>query len=509
MKKIVSLIKKYGFIFVMILFALVSLNLFVSELEEENLHFDNYIDQYIQSINALTSVSIQNKLNVTSVFYDGIIDEETKAILLETEGADKDRLKDLRHKLYYKHFDFYERVQRVGVRQFQFHLTNSESFLRFHSPDAYGDSLLEVRQTVNDALTSKSLIHGIEEGRAKNGYRYVYPILDKDNLVGSVELSYSFKSIIEPVIRTNNLRAVYVIDKAEVERKTHLTITNNYITDMRYPTGYVDSDFPVDKIEDDLWMTIDQFKDLNNQVIDHMKNDRYMKDGFTFLVGDGQLVWALPIKVLDYNNKKIGDLIYYKNDLVLYQIYSHNKDHRVFLTTSFVISILMISLSIYLYLKLQRKAEHDLLTDMYNRNYFYEHLSARIKTGAIMMIDIDDFKEINDNYGHDVGDKVLSKISELIKSKLRSTDYALRWGGEEFLVILRNTTPVDAYQKALNLVRDVANESFENHQVTISIGVSEANHNFNQAIKEADLALYEVKNSGKNNVRVYDKGSTL
>ena len=126
------------------------------------------------------------------------------------------------------------------------------------------------------------------------------------------------------------------------------------------------------------------------------------------------------------------------------------------------------------------------------------------------MFDIDDFKNINDTYGHDVGDIVLIDLANIVKKTIRATDYAARWGGEEFMVLLPETS-IDETSRIAHELR----ENVEKYQpkdislpITISIGVAEfiANENTkDDFIKNVDIALYQAKRAGKNRVIKYEK----
>jgi len=126
------------------------------------------------------------------------------------------------------------------------------------------------------------------------------------------------------------------------------------------------------------------------------------------------------------------------------------------------------------------------------------------------MADIDNFKKVNDTYGHQFGDKVLNKTAHLIKTKSRSTDIPARYGGEEFCIILPETNQDNAIIVAEKIRKSVEEYTFESHEdpvkITISFGVAEYPHNAlnkENLITAADKALYLSKENGKNRVTVY------
>ncbi|NPA11177.1 MAG: diguanylate cyclase, partial [Epsilonproteobacteria bacterium] len=151
------------------------------------------------------------------------------------------------------------------------------------------------------------------------------------------------------------------------------------------------------------------------------------------------------------------------------------------------------------------KAQKDLLTGIYNRGTIESLLKHQMKKGkgSVIFFDIDHFKKINDTYGHDKGDVVLKKLVKIIKQNIRESDLFGRWGGEEFLIVLPNTSYEKALKKAEMLREIVAHSDLGGIKATISLGVSEYNKgdDLDEVIKKADEALYEAKESGRNRVK--------
>jgi diguanylate cyclase (GGDEF)-like protein len=164
--------------------------------------------------------------------------------------------------------------------------------------------------------------------------------------------------------------------------------------------------------------------------------------------------------------------------------------------------------------KLENLAITDGLTKLYNLRHFYHLLEIEIdrciRYGhplALLLLDIDKFKMYNDTYGHLEGDKVLVKIGQIIYSCLRTMDSAFRYGGEEFTVILPETTAQEANNVASRIKTSVEFENFfpesENAvNVSISIGVTEYynKEQLSEFIKRADKAMYLSKEKGRNTI---------
>lgn len=124
---------------------------------------------------------------------------------------------------------------------------------------------------------------------------------------------------------------------------------------------------------------------------------------------------------------------------------------------------------------------------------------------SLLILDLDHFKEINDQYGHAAGDEVLSKVAETIESSLRSSDKVARWGGEEFVIVAANTNISDALILSHKICKEIESIDFENiRTVTASIGVAEylSDEDFHQWYQRVDSALYSAKKEGRNRVVV-------
>ncbi|QIT36178.1 PleD family two-component system response regulator [Wolbachia endosymbiont of Brugia pahangi] len=159
----------------------------------------------------------------------------------------------------------------------------------------------------------------------------------------------------------------------------------------------------------------------------------------------------------------------------------------------------------------------DPLTNCYNRRYFDTHLRNIIKDSveknrrlSLMILDIDYFKIVNDDFGHSAGDELLKQIQKRISENIRVTDLLARFGGEEFVVVMPDTNISDAYIVAERIREIIATEPFilsdknTTHNVTVSIGVVEMQEsdldNIEKFIVRADRYLYKAKNSGRNRV---------
>lgn len=162
--------------------------------------------------------------------------------------------------------------------------------------------------------------------------------------------------------------------------------------------------------------------------------------------------------------------------------------------------------------KLQMEAFTDKLTNLYNRRYFEDTVMNKIielnnerSTVSMLILDIDHFKNVNDTYGHDAGDSVLAEVAMLIKQCLRKEDILVRWGGEEFVVILPLTNAQEGTIIAERMRTNIENHIFKYvKKTTISIGVAEKTieESFEDWFRRVDNAMYKAKEGGRNMVCV-------
>ena len=169
---------------------------------------------------------------------------------------------------------------------------------------------------------------------------------------------------------------------------------------------------------------------------------------------------------------------------------------------------------------LEKNAQTDPLTGLYNRKYLEDTISkitsqaqrSKISFG-VLLLDIDYFKMVNDTYGHDIGDNAIRIVAETLNENIRESDIAIRFGGEEFLVLLYNCDE-NSIQKVAEKIRinfskrDIPTGGTTILNKTMSIGASmypKDNNELEECIKYADLALYKAKNSGRNKVIRFDE----
>jgi diguanylate cyclase (GGDEF)-like protein len=171
--------------------------------------------------------------------------------------------------------------------------------------------------------------------------------------------------------------------------------------------------------------------------------------------------------------------------------------------------------NIKLWEKLADQSVRDPLTRLFNRRYMEETMQREILRAArkqtkigIIMADIDHFKNFNDTHGHKAGDELLIKLADLFKSKIRGSDIACRYGGEEFILFLPESSAEETYKRAEYLREEVKNLKVYFHEqllpsITLSLGITtypDHGIELNDLIREADIALYKAKEQGRDRV---------
>jgi diguanylate cyclase (GGDEF)-like protein len=237
------------------------------------------------------------------------------------------------------------------------------------------------------------------------------------------------------------------------------------------------------------------------------------------------------------NISKSNLIIIYGSMIIFLAIWSYNYLHKEPLAIGGIIIILLVILRQYFSLlenqrlmglvmesnkdlhEVKTRFEYELRTDyltrLFNRRYIDGAVAELEKTGventapfSVLVIDIDNFKQINDKYGHNTGDQVLQQIAKIIKMNIRNDDIAARWGGEEFIVLLPNTGESLAYSIGERIRSEIGRWQFktddtgqENIRISASIGISERNsmeQDFYKVLLRADQGMYEAKYAGRN-----------
>ncbi len=198
-----------------------------------------------------------------------------------------------------------------------------------------------------------------------------------------------------------------------------------------------------------------------------------------------------------------------------------DNDLRLFITIGNQVSIALENAR--LFSQVEQLAMYDTLTGLHNRHHFFQDAEQELaravrykKPLALAMIDIDHFKAVNDAYGHIAGDLVLRHIAQVCRTTMRKIDIIGRYGGEEFTILMPETSPQNAHRAASRLRQRIEEAVTylpgESIRVTVSIGVAtleEGCRDVTSLISCADQALYQAKQAGRNRVRLYERKAVL
>jgi diguanylate cyclase (GGDEF)-like protein len=433
------------------------------------------IEKYINNIYLENNLSFHKAINVLNKNMDLIekllINEKILKILA---NADKNPVKS-RNLLLEEFHKKYQILKQNGFYLVHFHLQNGTSLIRFHKIKNFGDNLYDFRPAVKYVQTTRKVFHGFEIGKGIGGFRSIYPLIYHNRLVGSFEISFSINNLIKYMFE--NEKMALVVDKKNISKYIYKNERNILKTCKLNENYYI-------------WGNI-------CKLFQHKHNVDFYKN---INIVENILVFSYPIK--DFNNKKEGYILFLQPENSIYalnEVKNNCKRLQIIIIILYFVILIMI-IGVHIYYKSKRQAEIDYLTKVYNRKGCVEKLKM-LDHYSLLVIDIDHFKKINDKYGHDVGDLILKELAHLLSENVRKdSDIVCRWGGEEFLVILKNTNKENALKVAEKLRKIIGNHDFRGIKVTISIGLNEFEDNFEKTFKLADIKLYQAKKSGRNRV---------
>ena len=509
-----SLLKKRWYVFSA--FIVTALGIYAAYLllslnrdQEYNLYLQQQLKIYNASIEA---TKYAYDTTAQTVFETTINTPKIQAWMAKAAAGDHKQQEQVRQELYHELVGLYEILEKKDLRQLHFHLPQSVSFLRFHRFQLHGDSLKEVRPTIDAVNQMHREVSGFEEGKTYNGFRHVFPIFHDQKFVGSVELSYSFDAIRTITEKLYPAHYELILKKEIVHGTVSKEEQKNYLPFFLNQDYFVDNqlDHRIDPYygEELLAAIQDAIRPQAFELLP--RNAPFALD--TEIEGKRYLVLFNPIK--SFTNEKVGYIITYVLDEHLKVV-----DQKFWYL--FVVPLVVIPLVVFLVTfgayrlrrneeRLKQMAHYDSLTNSANRNSLRSEIQYMIayairypKSLCVIFIDIDYFKTINDTYGHEMGDRALSELSQLIQERLRQSDIFGRWGGEEFLILLPSTELHDAIAIAENLRALVEGHPFPHGSMTCSFGVAQWMRDETQEewINRADKMLYEAKQNGRNQVQ--------
>ncbi len=422
----------------------------------------------------------------------------------------------IRQEIYNSLKKNYKRLNHMGVSQIQFFLPNNISFLRMQEPQHYGDDVTKTKPSVALVNKTHKPYEGLEASTNIIGLRFVFPVFDSQkNFIGSIDITYSTKQLLQ------NLTDDFVYDSHILISKS---IAKNTIIEKEFGINYQNTwesnEYYIEenthkKIGDKNFYNKLDTTNIAKQIAPSIKS----KKTFALAVKyNYQNIILTFLAVSDAKGvKNISYIVTYTESDYLSNI---EMERNYIKALFFAILSLLYLFSLYAISsqeKLKALALYDNLTKLPNRTLFMIEFNNEINRAlrynnsvALMFLDLDGFKAVNDTYGHHIGDKLLLHIAQVITSSLRKSDLVARLGGDEFTIIITDIKSHDsAVEIAQNIINEINKDIIIDHEVIhvgASIGISifpEHSTNAETLIKQADNMMYESKNNGKNQVTIY------
>jgi diguanylate cyclase (GGDEF)-like protein len=455
-----------------------------------------------------------------------------KAVALEGGGAGAAKASEARKALYdFVSPSWIRLMGQYDVRQLHFHLgPGSLSFLRVHKPEKFGDRMDDIRYIIVDSHRDREIKTGFEVGRVSAGLRGVTPVwMEAGNgqreLVGVLEVGTSFQTLLEKI-------------HSQTEVEMMVLLKHDLVHSTMWPESIQKQ---VVKLSSDSSCYVEAVsKPLVTKIVESCEIlEPYRTQLRTFVLGHAGKKYAVThFPLYDYKSTVVENWSQAGMVIMLTDITQEVAAHQAQLKVNLIYALVgFVVIEILLYFGImygsrklntlvqqqieeirllkefyKERSERDGLTGLYNHRCFNERLEQEMNRSGrshsplcLLMFDLDNFKSINDRFGHIAGDTVLEGIASLIEEVVRSSDFAGRYGGEEYIVALLDTELSNAMAIAQRLVERIASANFpgiSGQQVTASVGVAvwDGREDHSAFIRHADEALYQAKQKGKNRV---------
>lgn len=463
-----------------------------------------YIKENLGILSQQIDATIENLRNFSQYAHEQVVDRsEVTGLMEEAWHALEAERSVIRKRLYDLLQPEYEHLLRFKFRQLHFVFPDNRSFLRMHAPEDFGDDLSQTRATIRVVNETHKPVSGFEEGRIFNGYRFVYPVFHKQLYYGAVEVSFSMASFLDVLARLSPQRLRFAIRRSVVESAVFKHQQKNYKECPIAPTFLYDRGCHSLQNEQDEML----FAATGTHLAGRMETG----EDFGLVVRHGHRDWMVLFKAIkNFSGDHVAYIISANMDT------EYRRMNNAHLLTMGVLLIIFLAFQIFSILfiaerqKLKILSNTDTLTRLPNRNRFIQSGKIEMERArryrsplSLLIVDIDNFKSINDTFGHNEGDTVLRNTASVLRSTMRSMDMAARWGGEEFIILLPQTDLDGAVAVGARFCSVMATSLITPHRtVTVSIGATEyvPGESLEDFIGRADTALYRAKHSGKNRV---------
>ncbi len=399
----------------------------------------------------------------------------------------------------------YDRLDTLRFRRLHVHFADNISFLRMYETERYGDDLSSISTTVARANRDRRFVMGFEEDESFNGYRYVEPIhTPQGRHVGSVELRIGFDTIMDDLNRLFGKEYHLALRTEPVRSGTAPELQDSERESLRSLDYRIKSSTTVDSKLRRILFSNDQYRSWEH-FRSHLDRDvpfamRISRSGSHYVLA------GIPIR--NVQGQVAGHFLALEPN---YRI------GATFRNTGFMILLFLLGATGTIFtgivliergIALEKLAARDQLTELYNRRLFIELFDharrQQARTGetmVLLLIDLDYFKEVNDRFGHNTGDHVLRSVARRLETNVRAGDVVARWGGEEFIVLLRDIPPMNTRPMAEKICTILGDREIAPvGRVTASIGavtVPPGAENLEHFVAQADERLYQAKTAGR------------
>jgi len=401
------------------------------------------------------------------------------------------------------------------LKNIWFHLLDSKGVSLYKSwSDKRGESILSVRKDIAKMIQNPKIITTISTGKFNITFKSIVPIYDDGIFIGMIETIARFNSIALKM-QTKGYKSLLLVDKTYKDQLKYALI-------KKFVEGYYVAT-----------------QDINETIITLFKQRYHEKllniDNYLLDTEHNLLLTTYHIKDIDTNemgyfiiSKSLDDVDFSDIDKAL---------KNIILALSFMAFFVLVLLY-YLYVikykkfieelnekleedvafktkELYHRAHHDALTELPNRTFFIEKLTQALRLNQtnfyVLFLDLDRFKEVNDTYGHDVGDTLLKMVTQRLQQSVREQDTIARLGGDEFTILIEDVTHDEMEAIAQTILLSME-ETFVINGVklytTFSIGISHYPDDattVEDLLKDADIAMYQAKSDGKNAYKFYSQ----
>ena len=487
---------------------------------ELNVHRQNYS---LQAQSKLIETQYQNNYkNFKAMTHEFSLmlqnNQQLTQLLFKVNGANSTEKIILRKKIYNLLLKDFQRLKKIGISQIHFYEKNNNSFLRLNNPEKFGDIKLVIKDDVIRTNQNQTIQEGYQISKYASGLKFSYPIFDKyHQYISGVEFTYSTAILMQNML-------------TDLSYDLHILVANSILKGKKKKcefkkkcvSSWESKNHNIDNTTHKVVRIMNLYHTLKSPQLQEIIEKKLQTEKlfslpvvhkYTDLV-----MTFLPLKNISGKPSDIYLVAYtqsdYLSELILENKYLHILFFSFTLLTFIFISYILINKD-----KFEKLALYDNVTKLPNRTLFLIELKNEISRTnrneskvALLFIDLDGFKAVNDTYGHQIGDELLQYTAKSFVKDVRVVDIVARIGGDEFVIILNNIKNAqEAKVISSKLIKNISKAiTLHNHEIHIgaSIGVAiypDHANNGESLIKLADDMMYESKKNGKNRVTIFKK----